>query len=63
MTKDWVSVYSSDALHKAELLRHILQENGVEAIILNQQDSFYKSIGDVSVWVKREKVILAKKKS
>ncbi len=61
MENDWVKVFTSSLSHQVELMRVILLEKGVEAVILNQQDSFYKSIGDISLLVKGENVILAKK--
>ncbi len=57
----WVCIYSTTLLHNAELLRHILHENEIEAVVLNQKDSFYPVIGDVQVFVKPDDVIRAKK--
>ncbi|HKL02428.1 MAG TPA: DUF2007 domain-containing protein [Cryomorphaceae bacterium] len=61
MDKDWVAVYTSGSLHNVELLKHILNQADIDAIVLNQQDSFYKSIGDIKLLVRRENVIPAKK--
>lgn len=61
MEKDWVKVYSSHQIQNVELLRHLLAENEIEAIILNQQDSIYVTIGDIYLLVKRENIIRAKK--
>lgn len=61
MEKDWVKVYSSHQIQNVELLRHLLAENAIEAIILNQQDSIYVTIGDIYLLVKRENIIRAKK--
>jgi hypothetical protein len=57
----WVSVYSTSLLHNAELLKHVLNEQNVDAVVLNQQDSFYPVIGDVQLFVHRGDVIRAKK--
>lgn len=61
MDSEWVKVYTSTLAHKVDLMKLILEENGLEAVILNQQDSFYKTIGEISLMVKGENVILAKK--
>ncbi|MCA1763315.1 MAG: putative signal transducing protein [Cryomorphaceae bacterium] len=61
MDKDWVAVYTSGSLHNVELLKHLLNQSDIDAIVLNQQDSFYKTIGDIKLLVRRENVIPAKK--
>lgn len=61
MEKDWVKVYSSSQLHTAELLRHLLYENGIESVIFNQQDSIYVSIGEIYLMVNRNDILRAKK--
>ncbi len=58
---NWVGVYSSVLLPSVELLKHILGEQGIEAVVLNQKDSFYPVIGDIQLMVRREDVIRAKK--
>ncbi len=60
MEKDWVQVYSSTFLHNVEIIKNLLDSKGIEAIVLNQQDSFYVTIGDINLLVKREQVVLAK---
>lgn len=61
MGKDWVTVYTSTQLHKVELLKQILYSEGIESVVLNQQDSSYTSIGDIKLMVKNTDVIRAKK--
>jgi len=61
MGKDWVTVYSSAALHNVELVKHLLFQRDIEAVTLNQQDSFYKTIGEIRLLVRRDDVMLAKR--
>lgn len=61
MDNNWVIVHSSMNLQKMELLRHILSENQINAVVLNRQDSIYPVIGEIDIYVKREDVIRAKK--
>ncbi len=61
MEKNWVEVYSSTQLHTVELLKHILSSHGIESIVLNQQDSFYVTIGSINLLVQNTDVIRAKK--
>lgn len=60
-TENWVCVYSSVVLHNVELLKHILKEKGISAVVMNQQDSFYPTIGEIRLLVRREDVIRANK--
>ncbi len=59
MDKNWEKVHSSNLPHSIELLRTILEEHGINAIILNQQDSTYPVIGEAELYVHRENVVQA----
>jgi len=59
--ENWVVVYNSVILHNVELVKHILKEKGLKAVVMNQQDSFYPSIGEIRLLVRREDVIRANK--
>jgi hypothetical protein len=48
---DWVCVFESNLPWQAELNRVYLEENGVPAIVLNQQDSSYRIFGMVRLMV------------
>lgn len=61
MERDWVKVYSSNQLHTVELLRHLLHENDIDSILLNQQDSIYVSIGEIHLMVKRNDILRTKR--
>ena len=53
MQKDWIVVYRTGELHQAEMVKQIIQQNGIEAVIMNQKDSSYL-IGNIEVFVKAE---------
>jgi hypothetical protein len=61
MEANWVSIYTSSYLHTAELFKALLAENNILSIIINNQDSFYKTIGVVELYVERDNVIIAKR--
>lgn len=61
MDKNWACVYSSMLLHNVELMRNILEENNLEAVVVNKQDSFYPSIGEIELFVRRDSFIAARK--
>ncbi len=56
MEKDWVKVYSSQYQHKVEIMKSILDENDIESVILNKQDSSYL-FGVIELYVEATDVI------
>jgi hypothetical protein len=48
---EWIKVYETPALHKAVMVQSILKEHNIDAVILNQQDSSYITVGEISVYV------------
>lgn len=58
MNKNWVRIYSTTYLHKAEIAKAILEEERIEAVVKNMQDSFYK-FGEIELYVKSEDVFKA----
>lgn len=51
---NWTSIFETDQLYKAELVKEVLCDNGVEAVILNQKDSSYNAFGTIQVMVSRD---------
>lgn len=51
---NWTSVFETDQLYKAELIKDILCNNDIDAVILNQKDSSYTSFGEIYVMVSQE---------
>jgi hypothetical protein len=50
MTPIWTKIYTTSDPIKAELIKQLLEENGIEAVLLNKQDSSYL-FGEVQVLV------------
>ncbi|MDL2283087.1 DUF2007 domain-containing protein [Odoribacter sp. OttesenSCG-928-G04] len=50
MDNNWTAVFSTDKLYQAELVKENLEENGIEAVILNQKDSAFLE-GSIDVMV------------
>ena len=42
MNQSWVKIYTSQQFIKAEIVRQVLIEHGIDAVLLNKQDSSYK---------------------
>ena len=59
MSEEWTSVYSTGLLYTAELIKHMLADNQITAVILNQKDSAY-NFGNIEILVKPSDVIRAK---
>ncbi len=50
MNDNWVQVYTSPDFIKTEIVRQVLTDHEIEAVILNKQDSAYK-FGNVLLYV------------
>jgi len=60
MAKDeWTKVFSSNQLYQAQMVHDLLQQEDIEAVLIDKQDSFYH-FGDIEVYVKPENVVRAK---
>lgn len=59
MLKDWIKIYSSDQMYKAEFIKTFLEANDIECVILNKQDSSY-NIGEVELYVQYQNILKAK---
>jgi predicted Fe-Mo cluster-binding NifX family protein len=51
MEKGWKEVYMTAHEYKAEMAKEILENEGIKVVVLNQQDTAYKSFGEYSVYV------------
>ena len=51
---DWTAIFETAKPYEAEMIKDILDNNGIESVILNQQDSSYKLFGNVYVMVQTE---------
>ncbi|MBA2422540.1 MAG: DUF2007 domain-containing protein [Chitinophagales bacterium] len=49
--EDWIKVFVTSKLHQAVMVQSILRENSIDAVLLNQQDSSYITLGEISVLV------------
>ncbi len=59
MEKNWVCIYSTNTSYRAEIAKDLLDENDIDAVIINKQDSNYL-FGQVEVYVERDYAIRAK---
>lgn len=50
MKAGWLKIYSTAESYKAEIVRLVLADHQIEAVILNKQDSSYR-FGEVEVYI------------
>lgn len=50
MNSNWVKIYTSSQFFKSEIVKQVLIDHEIDAIILNKQDSSYK-FGEVEVHI------------
>jgi hypothetical protein len=60
MDKNWVKIYVTSDVYKAELLKGLLIDNGINAVVVNKKDSVYL-IGDAELFVSSDHVMIAKR--
>lgn len=61
MDENWVKVYSSRSLTSAEIIKSMLLENDLDAVLLNKLDSSYLAFGQAEVYVNSKNEEVAKK--
>jgi len=57
----WISVFNTAVHYQAEIVKQMLESNGIEAVVVNKQDSSYPMLGEAEVFVDEEFVSLALK--
>lgn len=60
MENNWIKVYTTENAFTAEVIKQGLIENEIPAVVLNKQDSSYKSFGVLTVMVRPEDLEKAK---
>jgi len=56
MENNWIKVYTTENAYTAEIVKQALIENDIPAVVLNKQDSSYKSFGVLTVLVHPDNV-------
>lgn len=59
-SSDWNIAFSTTQAYQAYIIKDILEDNDMEVVIVDKQDSFYKMIGQIEVYVKAENIMKAK---
>ena len=59
MEKNWINIFNSSNLIEVEIVKQMLNENNINAVILNKQDSSYNLFGSIDLYVKEENQTIA----
>lgn len=62
MSKDWVKVHTVGLAYNAELIKAVLEDSNIAAIIVDKNDSMHTHLanGSIEIYVSPEQVIRAK---
>lgn len=61
MAPSWSKIYETKKPYRAEIVKDILEQSGVTAIVLNKKDTAYDIFGQLEVHVKADEVLIALK--
>jgi hypothetical protein len=56
---NWHCIYKSTNSFDAELLKSLLESEGIECVVMNNKDSAYPLLGEIQLFVPSEKTIEA----
>ena len=59
MKKNWVNIFSSTNLIEVEIIKQMLTENNIVAVVLNKQDSSYNMFGAIDLYVTENEQAIA----
>jgi hypothetical protein len=54
MEKSWKKIYFSGDQFKVLIAHDLLEENGINSVIMNQKDSSYTSFGDIELYIEEQ---------
>lgn len=60
MTQKWFLIYATRNFPQANIIKGMLEENGVPVMLINKQDSSYLNFGDIELHVPDELKNVAK---
>lgn len=58
--EQWEVIYRSTLLYRVEMLKDLLENEEIPAVIINKKDSSYLAFGEIELHVLRDDVMKAK---
>ena len=59
MGKNWINIFKSSNPIEVEIVKQMLYENNITAVMINKQDSSYNMFGSIDLYVKEESRTIA----
>lgn len=59
--QNWIKVFEDGKQIRAEIVKGVLEENEIQAVVLSKKETVYQIFGTYEVLVKREDAIKATK--
>lgn len=57
--ENWIKVFESSMQVRAEIVKGVLEEHQIQAVVLNKKETVYQIFGNYEVHVQRENMIQA----
>jgi dTDP-D-glucose 4,6-dehydratase len=54
MEKNWIKIFSSSNYYQSEMVKQALIGHHIESVLLNKQDTTYRTFGEVEVYIHQE---------
>ena len=54
MEKNWVKIFSSSNYYQSEMVKQALVGHQIESVLLNKQDTTYRTFGEVEVYIHQQ---------
>lgn len=51
MEQNWIKIYTSVNFFQSEIVKQMLMENQIDAVLLNKQDGSYRNFGSIEVYI------------
>ena len=56
----WQKIFSTEVSYRADIVKDVLEDQGIKSVILNKKDSSYNNFGALEVLVMPDDIIRAK---
>lgn len=54
MEQNWIKIFTSTNFFQSEMVKQMLIENHIDAVLLNKQDSSHRNFGNIEVYIHQE---------
>ncbi|HWZ34513.1 MAG TPA: hypothetical protein VNW51_00055 [Mucilaginibacter sp.] len=54
MEKNWIKFFSSSDFYRSEIVKQVLCEHEIDAVLLNKQALSHRDFGDVEVYIHQQ---------